>query len=132
MAESKHNLAGQSPYASTLQSSQDSPRFLERQMAARASTLAPYFSNPESTDVWTTHEQYLLSSLRVGDDKSALLCLDNLKSRFGADNERIMALQGLYQEAIAANDSVLEQVLDSYEKVLLNDPTNTVNSFDLM
>ena len=43
-----------------------------------------------------------------------------------------MALQGLYQEAIAADDTALEQVLKNYENILLDDPTNTVNSLDLM
>ena len=130
MSQYSSRLTGQMPYAVTLQSSQDAPRFLERQMTARASAFVPYLSSSESSDVWTTYEQFLLSSLRTGDDKSALLCLDDLTSRFGASNERIMALRGLYQEAVAADDSALERVLDDYETILLEDPTNTVNLSD--
>ena len=69
----------------------------------------------------------MLSCLRTKDDKSALLCLKKLISRFGPSSERLAALQGLYEEATAADDLALDKLLSEYETIILNDPTNTVN-----
>ena len=46
--------------------------------------------------------------------------------RFGATNERVMGLRGLYQEAVAKDDAALERVLQEYDKVLSEDSVNTV------
>ena len=72
------------------------------------------------------YEQLFLSCLRTGDDKSAHLCLERLIDRFGASNERVMGLRGLYQEAVADDDAALEKVLTEYEDALAEDPINTV------
>lgn len=56
------------------------------------------------------------------------MCLEKLIERFGAANERIMALRGLYQEAVAENDAVMEKILKEYNGVLAESPTNTVKS----
>jgi hypothetical protein len=69
----------------------------------------------------------MLSCLRTGDEESARLCLDRLTERFGSQNERLMALRGLYQEATAQNDATLKEVLAEYEKILKNDPSNMVS-----
>ena len=113
-------------HTDVLKFSQNAPQYLQKQANIRTSTLLPFLSATESSDVWISYEQLLLSCLRTGDDKSALLCLDSLISRFGADNERIMALRGLYQEAIAEDASTLDKVLQEYENIILEDPTNTV------
>ena len=68
----------------------------------------------------------MLSCLRTGDEQSAHLCLQRLTERFGADNERLMALRGLFQEAIAKDDAELKQVLEEYDLILSNDPGNMV------
>lgn len=68
----------------------------------------------------------MLSCLRTGDEQSAGLCLERLTERFGAGNERLMALRGLFQEAIAVDDAALKQVLEEYERILKDDPANMV------
>jgi len=72
------------------------------------------------------YERLLLSCLRTGDDEAAHSCLQKLIDRFGATNERVMGLRGLYQEAVAQDDSALERVLKEYNDVLADDPVNTV------
>ena len=69
----------------------------------------------------------MLSCLRTGDEQSAHLCLQRLTERFGADNERLMALRGLFQEAIAKDDVELKQVLEEYDRILADDPGNMVS-----
>lgn len=73
------------------------------------------------------YEKLLLSCLRTGDDQAAHSCLEKLIDRFGATNERVMGLRGLYQEAVAKDDSALEKILKEYNDVLAEDPVNTVN-----
>lgn len=70
------------------------------------------------------HENLLLSSLRTSDDKSARLCLDRMTARFGGENERVMALKGMYEEAVAVDNIGLEKVLKKYESILKADLTN--------
>lgn len=72
------------------------------------------------------YEKLLLSCLRTGDDKAAHLCIEKLIDRFGATNERVMGLRGLYQEAVAKDDAALEGILNEYDEVLAEDPVNTV------
>ncbi|KAF3915900.1 hypothetical protein AA313_de0203911 [Arthrobotrys entomopaga] len=91
------------------------------------SQLAPSILNLSITDTpeqWTLYESLLVSSLRTGDDTSARLVLQRLSDRFGNSNARIMALQGLFDEAMATNNVQLEEVLKNYEEVLKDDPTN--------
>lgn len=68
----------------------------------------------------------MLSCLRTGDEQSASICLERLTERFGSDNERVMALRGLFQEAIANDDVALKQVLKEYDNILARDPSNMV------
>lgn len=68
----------------------------------------------------------MLSCLRTGDEQSAHLCLERLTERFGAENERMMALRGLFQEAVASDDAALKQVLEEYDAILLKDSANMV------
>lgn len=86
----------------------------------------PLILYSESTELWLQYEKLLLSCLRTGDDKAAHVCLEKLIDRFGATNERVMGLRGLYQEAVAKDDAALETVLDEYEEVLAEDPANMV------
>ena len=74
------------------------------------------------------YEKLLLSCLRPGDDKGAFLCLERLIGRFGATNERVMGLRGLYQEAVAEDDAALRLVLQEYDDVLAEDAGNAVCS----
>ena len=68
----------------------------------------------------------MLSCLRTGDEESAHLCLQRVTERFGADNERLMALRGVFQEAIAKDDAELKQLLEEYDLILKDDPGNMV------
>ncbi|KAF2474516.1 TPR-like protein [Lindgomyces ingoldianus] len=78
----------------------------------------------ESPETWTIHENLFFAALRTGDDKSARQILTRLTTRFGDTNERIIALRGIYEEALAKNPGELEKVFQSYEKILKEDPTN--------
>lgn len=69
----------------------------------------------------------MLSCLRTGDEESAHLCLKRLTERFGDDNARLMALRGLFQEAVAKDDAALKQVLGEYERIMKEDPSNIVS-----
>ena len=72
----------------------------------------------------------MLSCLRTGDEQSAHLCLQRLTERFGKENERLMALRGLFQESIAKDNVELKQVLEEYETILTKDPGNMVNTLE--
>ena len=90
------------------------------------SFLSPGTSHPDTPETWLVYENLLLTSLRSRDDPSARICLDRLTSRFGATNERVMALRGLYDEATASSRTDLEGILARYEELLSEDPTNIV------
>ena len=107
--------------------SQETAHFLQKNATTGTSTLPfPFMSYPESTETWGMCEKLLLSCLRTGDDKAAHLCLEKLIERFGAKNERVMGLRGLYQEALASDKAALERILKEYEDVLAEDPINMV------
>lgn len=116
-----HPPAYLSPSAA-LHISQQAPLLLQ----GPSSFSLPFLSSSESTDKWTIYEHLLLACLRTGDDKSARLCLERLSDRFGATNERVMGLKGMYQEAVAEDNVTLERILKGYETILVEDPTNTV------
>jgi len=118
----------QQSYSEALALSQEAPQHIRKYTASRIPIPVPFLSSPESVELWTTYEKVLLSCLRTGDDKAAFMCLEKLIERFGATNERIMALRGLYQEAVAENDVALEKILKEYNGVLAENPTNTVKS----
>jgi len=122
-----HPPAHLSP-AVALQLSQQAPYLLR----TTPSAISPYsmsslWSAAESPELWTTYENLMLSCLRTGDEQSAHLCLERLTERFGADNERLMALRGLFQEAIANDNDALKKVLKEYENILVEDPANMVS-----
>ena len=85
-------------------------------------------SGDETADTWASLETLYMQCLRTGDDKSARKILDTLLSRFGEKNERVMAYQGMWEEATAQNDDQLKKVLVLYAKLLEDDPANIVNS----
>ncbi|KAI2643658.1 tetratricopeptide [Xylaria nigripes] len=112
--------------AAALQHSQQALSILENTKGAASPSivLQSLLSTPETQELWTVYENLLLSCLRTSDDESAHLCLARLVSRFGDDNERIMALKGLVKEATAADDAALDLVLQEYEHILQENPTN--------
>ncbi|KAK1783423.1 hypothetical protein QBC45DRAFT_388521 [Copromyces sp. CBS 386.78] len=99
------------PPSAALQLAQQAPRVLQG-------------SPSETVDQWATYENLLLSCLRTGDDEAAAKCMDQLEARFGADNERVMALRGLLSEAQAQGNGELEAVLKQYDAILEGNSTN--------
>ena len=115
------------PNAEALSLSQQAAEHLRKHASTGTSTIPlPFISTPESIEVWLTYEKLLLSCLRTGDDKAAHLCLERLTDRFGSTNERVMGLRGLYQEAVAKDEAALDRILKEYNKILREDPVNTV------
>ncbi|KAL8737484.1 MAG: hypothetical protein Q9181_001644 [Wetmoreana brouardii] len=112
-------------YAEALAASQQAGKYVQKDGGATSSIPLPFFSNPDSIELWTTYENLLYSCLRTGDDKAAHYCLEKLAERFGKDNERVMGLRGLYQEAMADDSPALLQMLQKYDGILSEDPTNT-------
>ena len=109
-----------------LEISQQAPFYLNRS-SSKASSLPLWLSfEAETPGKWNTYENLFLACLRTGDDDSAKLCLEKLTERFGASNERIMGLRGMYEEATAENEVALQRILKSYDSTLAEDPTNTV------
>lgn len=96
------------------------------QLAQQAPVVLAGSSSSETVDQWATYENLLLSCLRVGDDEAAAKCMDQLEARFGADNERVMALRGLLSEAQAQGNGELEAVLKQYDAILEQNSTNIV------
>ncbi|KAF2644382.1 hypothetical protein P280DRAFT_467016 [Massarina eburnea CBS 473.64] len=109
-----------------LQLSQKAPLILSQSPTPSLPWPLSLLFSRETPETWTIHENLLLSALRTGDDTSARQILDRMTSRFGASNERIIALRGIYEEALAKDDKELTRVLDGYGKVLEVDPTNTL------
>ncbi|KAI0503314.1 tetratricopeptide [Xylaria bambusicola] len=113
------------PPATALRLSQQAPSILEKSPGAiSTSVLQSMLSTSETQELWIVYENLLLSCLRTGDDESAHQCLGRLVNRFGNDNERIMALKGLLKEATATDNATLELVLQEYEQILQENPSN--------
>ncbi|RYO87333.1 hypothetical protein DL762_004263 [Monosporascus cannonballus] len=113
------------PPAIVLKHSQLAPRILENTTGAISnSALQSLLASSETSELWTTYENLLLSCLRTGDDEAAHRCLGRLVKRFGDENERVLALKGLLKEAEAEDDATLEVILNDYDQILADNPTN--------
>jgi ER membrane protein complex subunit 2 len=118
---------GHLPPKTALQLSQQAPQILRSSPGALTTTrLQALFEASETPELWMIYENLILSCLRTGDDKSALMCLGRLVNRFGDQNERIMALIGLVKEAEAADNAALEAVLKEYDGILAEKSTHIV------
>jgi len=117
------------PPAVALHLSQQAPVTLRNTPSAISSySVSSLWSAAETPELWTEYENLMLSCLRTGDEQSAGVCLERLTERFGSENERLMALRGLFQEAIAKDDAALKQVLGEYDNILTKDPSNMVGA----
>ena len=115
-------------HSDALNLSQQAEHYLRKYTSTGSSIPISLISYPDSTEIWISYEKLLLACLRTGDDKAAHLCLEKLVDRFGATNERVMGLRGLYQEAVAEDNLNLERMLREYDEILAEDPVNTVRS----
>lgn len=120
-----HPPAQLSP-ALALELSQEAPTLLANAPSTSSNPLTSLFATAESADTWTMYENLMLSCLRTLDNASAHECLRRLTDRFGQENERVMALHGLFQEATAEDDAALEKILKGYAATLKKDPANLV------
>jgi len=115
------------PPSVAIQLSQQAPALLRSTPSSISSySLNSLWSAAETPELWTTYENLMLSCLRTGDEQSARLCLERLTERFGITNERLMALRGLYQEAVAPDEATLKQILEEYDEILAADSSNMV------
>lgn len=115
-------------YAKALSTSRQTAQHLQTYGAINSRISVPFLTRAESSDVWNSYERLLVSCLQTGDDESAHKCLEKLIARFGATNERVMGLRGLYQEAVAEGPAALEKILTNYDEALAADPVNIVSS----
>ena len=118
--------------AELLQLAQQAPTILRSNPKAFSSSpLSFLFSSPETPEIWIIYENLLLACLKTGDIPSAYQCLERLVLRFGADNERVMAFEGLIKEAEASHNGELEGVLEEYAAILAENSTNIVRTLRL-
>lgn len=116
-----HSSTVHIPPSLALQISRQAPNVLRNTTPVK---FLDFLISNESSDLWFTYEGLILTCLRTGDEKSAHTSLQRLIDRFGADNERVMALAGLYKEAVSRDDGELYSILEEYDSILLQDPTN--------
>ncbi|KAL5615492.1 hypothetical protein BROUX41_005537 [Berkeleyomyces rouxiae] len=114
--------------AETLQLAQQAPKFLASNPKTYSSSpLAALLGATESRETWITYENLLVACLRTGDNESALQILERLMLRFGDENERIMAFEGLFKEAQAKSPAQLESILDEYLTILKSSQGSSLN-----
>ncbi|RAK75990.1 uncharacterized protein BO72DRAFT_478365 [Aspergillus fijiensis CBS 313.89] len=104
--------------------SQQAPRILEQHSLSGDGFLVAPFLKPQYHESYDLLEQLAFACLQSGDDRSALLCIDRLASRFGSSNEKVTALRGLHEEATAEDRAALEECLHKYNAILSSDPVN--------
>lgn len=104
--------------SNALQVSQQAPQLLVKAPPSSANFPLSLLNAPESSESWASHERLFYACLQAGDDRSAFLLLERLVDRFGADNERVMGMRGIYQEAVAEGEDDLREVLQEYNKIL--------------
>ena len=118
--------AGHSDAPLELHLAQKAPEVLSRPAPATMPFPLSLFAPTDSPEIRAEYEQMLLACLRTGDDKSAHICVERLSARFGATNQRVMGLQGLYQEATAQSTTDLEEILEEYNAILTENSVNVV------
>ncbi|KAE8147651.1 hypothetical protein BDV25DRAFT_159913 [Aspergillus avenaceus] len=108
----------------TFRLSQQAPVLLKQQLSKERNVLLSLVNKSEEPENHGMTEQLFFACLQSGDDKSAVLCLELLTRRFGSSNERVTALRGLYEEALAENQFELEQCLHKYDALLSDNALN--------
>lgn len=117
---------GNSDSANALQLSRQANAVLSKQVPTSGFFPLSLIAASETHGSWMDLERLFLACLRTGDDESAHLALERLTQRFGPQDERVMGLRGLYQEAEARNDDDLKKILAEYENILAEKPMNVV------
>ncbi|PNS20498.1 hypothetical protein CAC42_5948 [Sphaceloma murrayae] len=114
------------PPKATLAITSAAPTLIPSLLPSRFSLPWPFslLLSSESPEKWQMAENLLVSLLKTGNDSDAYLVLESLLSRFGPSNERIQALHGMYQEALAKDEKELQEVLEGYEAILKDNLAN--------
>lgn len=116
-----------SPFADpqdALQLAQKAPAVLAKSSSVATTFPLSVIGTPESPETWMELSSLFYACLRTGDDKAAHLALEKLTKRFGENNDRVMAMRGLYQEAVAEDDGELQSILQDYNRILSENPVN--------
>jgi ER membrane protein complex subunit 2 len=111
----------------SLKISQQAPQVIKNTSATSIPWPFSLLMKDQSADAWTSLETLFMQCLRTGDDKAARDILDRLQARFGERNERVMAYQGMWEEATAQSEEELKKLVGLYAKLLENDPANIVS-----
>jgi hypothetical protein len=119
---------GRPDFANAIQLSQQANAVLSKPAPTSSFFPLSLIAASETPDSWTDLERLFLACLRTGDDESAHLSLDRMTQRFGPQDERVMGLRGLYQEAQARGPDDLEKILGEYEDILSEKPMNVVRN----
>ncbi|KAL4933593.1 uncharacterized protein BDV17DRAFT_61126 [Aspergillus undulatus] len=106
-----------------LHRSQQAPLILGRQPSGGLFNR-PSILGQETSVEFESLEKLFFSCIQSADDKGASSCLQRLTYRFGSSNERIMALESLYDEATAKDQPGLERCLKHCDDILSQDPVN--------
>jgi hypothetical protein len=109
-----------------LRTSQIALKVIESQPSFLSTAVSQVFGKAEDARQWQHYEELLVACLKAGDGKSAQAILQRLIARFGANNERVMGLRGMYQEAVASDPASLEAVLREYNEILKENRANIV------
>ena len=109
--------------AAALHLTQQTPALLASTPTTTSSFPGTLFSS-ETPDLYLTLVTHFYACLSTSDDKSAHLLLEKLTARFGSSDPKVIALRGVYQEAIAESDEDLKTILGEYNKILAQDPMN--------
>ncbi|KAF2766004.1 tetratricopeptide repeat domain-containing protein [Teratosphaeria nubilosa] len=108
----------------TLTLSQRAKTYLQSQTAWTLPYPLSLLTASESQEKWAVYENLFLANLRTGDFDTAETLLTQLVQRFGAQNEHVLALNGLYEEATAKDETELAEVLRGYDELLKVDAAN--------
>ncbi|KAH9844453.1 TPR repeat protein oca3 [Teratosphaeria destructans] len=106
----------------TLTLSQRAKPYLQSQTTWTLPYPLSLLTTSETQEKWAIYENLFLANLRAGDFDTAKTLLTQLVQRFGAQNEHVLALNGLYEEATAKDETELAEVLKGYDELLKVDP----------
>ncbi|PWY63558.1 tetratricopeptide repeat domain protein [Aspergillus heteromorphus CBS 117.55] len=108
----------------TFHHAQKAPIILRRQPHTEKGLSSSLGDNLPEPENYGELEQLMFSCLQSGDDKSALLCIEQLSSRFGVFDAKVAGLRGLFEEATAESEPSLEECLQKYDLAISENPVN--------
>jgi ER membrane protein complex subunit 2 len=107
-----------------LQLARKAPTVLSKSSSIATTFPMSLVGTPESPEAWLELTTLFYACLRTGDDRAAHLALERMTKRFGESNDRVMAMRGMYQEAVAQDEAELRSILQDYNRILSENPVN--------